>query len=143
MQSVPNVLDLPVTPTIVLNYSDLKGQSFITALQKVVNTPIQNVGYARRLGKLAHALTEKSKVVAEEYRALVQKFAHLDDKGEVAFNEEGVFTIRDEVIADWEKAKEDFDKYLFITDIPKFPVEAFQNCQLTPLDFNALELVLQ
>jgi hypothetical protein len=102
----------------------------------------QRVAY--NVAKVIRRFDAESTIAQELFLKLVKQYAVLDEKGNIKSPEDkpGTYEIPDEKVADWKKAKEDFDDVEFELDCHKIRLEQLGNAPLSPIDLNALEPLL-
>lgn len=127
---------------IKMQYKLFRGQ-FLATFEKLMQAQGLNARVAYNISKLAAPLRKAASAAQEEFTAIVANYAIKDEAGEIKpLNGPGTFEVAPENREKWEVAIKVFEEKEATIDRNPFMVGDFFSANLTPLDFEALEPII-
>lgn len=123
-------------------YKDLRNPHFISAWNKVVNSPLRSLNAIQKVSLLKKAIQKAHKEAQDNWTKNLKQFALLDEKGEfvpISKDQPGTFQVPDEKAEAWQKKAESMDEMK--TSLRAWPlkVQELKSVQdLTANDLDAL-----
>lgn len=130
---------------IKITYSDIRQGLFIPSFDRLCNNPNlpQKVSY--NIAKMASKIRPAVEKSQDEFFALVKKYAHQDEKGNITPDPKrgpGSFTIKDEHTETYKKELEAFDAQFVEIDRLKLTLKDLEKASLAPNEWLGLEPII-
>lgn len=117
-----------------ITHQELRDQSFVTGMRKVLNHPIKDFKVSYNLGRMGTQLTQLQKEADTSFQKLVK--AHGSN------NDNDTFEIPDDKLEGWKKAHEDFLAHSIKVERHKIRIEDVEGVALTPSEIVSMGPVL-
>jgi hypothetical protein len=126
-----------------ITYATLLNKSFAQALAKLAShNKYEQVRDAYNVSKIFRAVREEFDIGSRLELDLVKKYATLDDKGEITLNERGEYTVPEEKAEEFRAKKKELYEQEIEIDRPAINLQTLVGCELSPLELEALEPLL-
>lgn len=132
---------------ITLKYKMINDSGFFEAMEVLDKCQSLTIGTALAFNKIRKAVVEETKSAQEMFKKLVDKHAVMEtitENGKIVSRpkrENGDFVMRDKAAFDAEV--EELLESDFKVNIPKIPVSALTNAQLSPQQLRALDAIIE
>lgn len=122
-----------------MTYAELRHRSILPGISKLASFNGFSTREGYNVAKIYGRVMEEFKLMAKLEIDLLKQYCQLDEKGNVVAGPSGHFLPLEGTKAEFEPKWEEFLKNEVEIDRPKIQLQALQNAQLSPLELEALE----